>query len=125
MLDQTHDLLSEEAKALTTPQFEEYMALAREVYGIVDMTFSGSDEGRVDRAIALQVNFMLGKGLEGDIFSSLSRGGRSFTFKDGLPEAHKTGMAIIRDVVGPGHGFDSLPSVRGHGNRKRDTGWNY
>lgn len=114
MLIQTHPLLSEEAQALSPESFAEYLALAQEAFEIVGVAFRSDQESRVDRALAFQVNLLLAQGREGEmeIFQAVSRGERSWTFRERPNYVSKVGARIIREILGVSYGWEGYTSRR-------------
>lgn len=80
-----HALLSGDSKGLVNKDptaFDEQVALATELLGLADQTFSTDETIRLERAVVLQVNWMLKLGLEPyyikDIRSNQSAQGKTY-----------------------------------------------
>lgn len=78
-----HDLLSAEATGLAPEVLSAQGLVAEEMLGLADTDFTGEKAERAARAVALQVNALVAAGPDAGVFSSVGRGSRSVSYKQG------------------------------------------
>lgn len=112
-----HPLLSTKSKAIvakdtanSTEVFAEWTAYAAELLGVADKTFSGDDLAKVNRALSLQVNYLLDTVPEMFIYKQVSsiQSKQNVTYRDAsllFPGA----VIIINGVSGA---WGDITSVR-------------
>lgn len=111
-----HPLLSAKSKAIvakdtanSTTVFAEWTAYAAELLGVADKTFSGDDLLKINRALALQINYLLNVVDEMFIFKQVSsvQSKQTVTYRD--PALIFPGAtAIVNSVAGAWGDITSL-----------------
>lgn len=112
-----HPLLSSKSKAIvakdtanSTDVFAEWTAYAAGLLGVTDKTFSGSELSSVNRALALQVNYLLDVVPEMFIFKQVSsnQSKQNVTYRD--PSLlFPASVTIVSGLIGS---WGSITSVR-------------
>jgi len=97
-----HGLLSERARALAPEELVAQAKLAETILGLedLDVTADSAKVARAQMAVALQVNLQLASPAEAMALTSQSRGGRSESYRDGIPLVHPTAASIVRQLMG-------------------------
>lgn len=109
-----HALLSTKARTLDEPALTAHTDMAEARLGLVGATVSGGDVDRVTTAVALQVNLQVEKGVNAHVYSSLSRGKRTFDYRKLADlDVHRDAVAIVANVLGVAARFPALTSRRG------------
>lgn len=99
-----HALLSVAAAGLESPVLEAQADLAEDLLGLAGTVFAGADAATATRAVAIQVNFQVEAGTEGEVYGSVDRGDRSFGFRGGvlnpMPTVSPRARAIVAALIG-------------------------
>lgn len=97
-----HKLLSQKAALLDAPTLAEQNVLAETLLRFEAPALTGTLAEDAARAVALQVSYQVERGIEADVYDSLTRGSRKFDFRDaGLlhPIAAEIAEALLDDGV--------------------------
>ena len=93
-----HHLLSPEARRVPPKELEQLVGVAEDLLGLAGSAYGGEDEERAARAVALQVNHLVALGSDAFVFSSVSRGGRSWSFRGGTGGGD-AGPALVHPIA--------------------------
>jgi hypothetical protein len=94
-----HPLLGGKALTLDADALEEQASLAEDLLSLAGTTFEGDDAKAAARAVAIQVSYQVERGIEGSVYQTLTRGSRTFNFRDSgylAPEA----VEIVATLLG-------------------------
>lgn len=108
-----HALLSGTAKLLEPDQFAEQAEAAIDLLGLRPYTFVEDELEQALRAVAIQINYTVARGVTGEVLSSKSKGAQGDTFRDDIvsPQA----MAIVTRIARAEAWGGGLTSRRGYG----------
>lgn len=93
-----HPLLSATAAALAPDVLEAQALVAERMLGLRGTAYTGDDADDAASAVALQVSLQVAKDPESYIASSVTRGSRSLTYRDGVV-LHPDAVAMVAALV--------------------------
>lgn len=113
-----HPLLSGSAKGLSEDLFAEHQAWAEDLLGISGTSYTGTSKARVNRAIALQINWQLA--LPKDIWfnkqTSSIQSKQNVTYRDAIvwvdPRAQELIDLVLVEEAVEGAGYGNIRSIR-------------
>ena len=80
-----HPLLSEDAKALGSPEIAAQQRVAERVLGFSGTAYTGSAKLEAEDALSMQVSLQVAQDPEAFLAKTVTRGSRTVTYRDAIP----------------------------------------